>query len=453
MGGERPDGGRTFGGGLVMRHVLRGEGVKSAIVRITAAGVVLGGCLAAAWVDAGLDSGPRWWKGNLHTHSLWSDGDQYPEMIAAWYKERGYNFLALSDHNILSEGEKWVDAGARGGLPALQKYEAAWGTAWVTRKSEGGKTMVRLKTLEEFRPRLEQPGSFLMVPSEEITDSFERKPVHMNATNIKELIKPQGGKTITEVMQNNVNAVMDQRKRTGQPMVLHLNHPNFGYAITAEQLAAVKGERFFEVYNGHPTVYNTGNGERAGTDRIWDIILALRLSTGTKEPMYGLAVDDSHHYHAFEARRSNPGRGWIMVRADRLAPESIVQALEQGEFYSTNGVRLKEVKRTKNRISVEVDGEAGVRYSIRFIGTRQGFEEGSRPVTGANGQEIATTRRYSDDVGETLSESWGTKASYTLKGDELYVRARIVSSRLQPTPNPEGGYETAWTQPLIPVRP
>src|SRR5205814_702981 len=32
------------------------------------------------------DSGPRWWKGNLHTHSFWSDGDDFPEMIADWYK-------------------------------------------------------------------------------------------------------------------------------------------------------------------------------------------------------------------------------------------------------------------------------------------------------------------------------------------------------------------------------
>ena len=31
----------------------------------------------------------RWWKGNLHTHSLWSDGDDFPEMIAEWYKQHG----------------------------------------------------------------------------------------------------------------------------------------------------------------------------------------------------------------------------------------------------------------------------------------------------------------------------------------------------------------------------
>jgi ABC-type glycerol-3-phosphate transport system substrate-binding protein len=32
------------------------------------------------------DSALRWFKGNLHTHSLWSDGDDYPEMIADWFK-------------------------------------------------------------------------------------------------------------------------------------------------------------------------------------------------------------------------------------------------------------------------------------------------------------------------------------------------------------------------------
>ena len=43
----------------------------------------------------------HWFKGNLHTHSLWSDGDDYPEMIADWYKRSGYHFLAISDHNVL----------------------------------------------------------------------------------------------------------------------------------------------------------------------------------------------------------------------------------------------------------------------------------------------------------------------------------------------------------------
>ena len=51
----------------------------------------------------------RWWKGNTHTHSLWSDGDDYPEMIVDWYKRNGYQFLALSDHNIVQAGERWLE--------------------------------------------------------------------------------------------------------------------------------------------------------------------------------------------------------------------------------------------------------------------------------------------------------------------------------------------------------
>ena len=46
---------------------------------------------------------PRWLKGNLHTHSFWSDGDDFPEMIADWYKRHDYHFLGLTDHNVLSE--------------------------------------------------------------------------------------------------------------------------------------------------------------------------------------------------------------------------------------------------------------------------------------------------------------------------------------------------------------
>ena len=49
----------------------------------------------------------RWYKGNLHTHSYWSDGDEFPEMIMQWYKDHGYDFVALSDHNIIAEGVKW----------------------------------------------------------------------------------------------------------------------------------------------------------------------------------------------------------------------------------------------------------------------------------------------------------------------------------------------------------
>ena len=69
----------------------------------------------------------RCWKGNLHAHTLWSDGDDFPEMVADWYKSKGYHFLALSDHNLIQAGEKWVNVSQ---LPAwVQPLIAPLGAA------------------------------------------------------------------------------------------------------------------------------------------------------------------------------------------------------------------------------------------------------------------------------------------------------------------------------------
>ena len=118
----------------------------------------------------------RWWKGNLHTHSLWSDGDEFPEMIADWYAQRGYHFLALTDHNVLSEGMKWMpvtEAVGRSDSGILDRYRQRFGNAWVETRGEPGSTdhEVRLKPLDEFRYLLERRDEFILIPAEEISDS------------------------------------------------------------------------------------------------------------------------------------------------------------------------------------------------------------------------------------------------------------------------------------------
>jgi len=40
----------------------------------------------------------RWLKGNLHTHTTQSDGQLTPEQAAIWYRDQGYDFMAISDH-------------------------------------------------------------------------------------------------------------------------------------------------------------------------------------------------------------------------------------------------------------------------------------------------------------------------------------------------------------------
>ena len=66
------------------------------------------------------------------------------------------------------------------------------------------------------------------------------------------------------------------------------------------------------------------------------------------------------------------------------------------------------------------------------------------------GDPLPVTRQYSNDIGEVLAEVTGASAGYRLKGDEIYVRARITSSKLKANPYVPGEFERAWTQPQIP---
>jgi hypothetical protein len=409
--------------------------------------------LALTIVCVSAQPAPRWWKGNLHTHTLWSDGDDFPEMVVDWYKSHGYDFLALSDHNVLQEGNWWVVATNKThALKALPKYVRRFGSNWVEQTDYEGKHYVRLKTLAEFRTLFEAPNRFLLIKAEEITDRFGTWPVHLIASNLRDLVKPRGGAGIVETLQNNLDAVHEQRKRTGIPMIAHIAHPNFGWALTAEDFIQLRGDRFFEVYNGHAHVNNEGNAQHASTERMWDIINTHRIAERRDVPLLGLAVDDSHHYHNFAPSNSNSGRGWVMVRAQELKPESIIAALEAGEFYASTGVALADLAWKENKLTVKVEPETKVTYTIQFIGTRRPIDWRTKPVIGTNGHQLATTQLYSSGIGSVLAEERGPLASYACKGDELYVRAKIVSSKAKENGVIIGERETAWTQPVQPQK-
>lgn len=392
-----------------------------------------------------------WYKGNLHTHSLWSDGDDYPEMIADWYKSHGYHFLTLTDHNTLQEGERWIDVEkSKGKARALAKYLERFGEKWVEQRTTNERLEVRLKTLAEFGPKFDEAGRFLLIQGEEISGRHLNAPVHVNATNLRKVIQPATGDSVLEVMRSSVNAVLAQRKETGQPMFPHLNHPNFQWGVTAEELMQVEGEQFFEVYNGHPSVHNEGDETHAGCERIWDIVLTRRLGELKLPVLYGLATDDSHAYHEFSSKLSNTGRGWVMVRMKELTAANLVQAMEAGDFYASSGVTVKDVKFNGKTLGIEIQGEPGVTYTTEFIGTRKGYDARNEPVLSAGGQPLRVTHRYSADIGAVLKQVKGSAASYTLKGDEIYVRARITSSKLKANPYAEGEFEMAWVQPVTP---
>jgi hypothetical protein len=406
---------------------------------------------AAAPARLASDEKLHWYRGNLHTHSLWSDGDDYLETIGLWYKEHGYDFLCFTDHNVLPVStSNWINVDRNGSGPkALRKLKSRFPNDWVQTRSIDGKLEVRLKTLAEVRPRLEEPGRFVLLQGEEISDSFGRAPIHLNASNVQQLVPPMHGGSVAETIQNDVNAVIAQRERTGKPILVHLNHPNFEYAVTAEDMMRVVGDNFFEVYNGHPSVHNSGNSLHASTERIWDILLAHRIADFGLPVLYGLANDDGHRYHRIPSRGSEPGRGWIMVLSPELSAEALLASIESGRFYASSGVRLRQISSGPTSLDVAVEPEAGVRYTVDFIGTRAGFDHKSEPVKDSSGKELRATRRYSEQIGTLFKSVQGERAGYQFAKNDLYVRARVTSTKKHPNPSELGEFERAWVQPVL----
>lgn len=124
----------------------------------------------------------NWYKGNLHTHTINSDGDSPPYEVMAWYKRNGYQFLAITDHNTFTD-------------PAL----------FDTNESD----------------------NFLLIGAEEVTNE---KTVHVNAIGVTKVIPPQPGSTVTAILQASIDAIRAQRG------VALINHPNFRWAFTAVAL-------------------------------------------------------------------------------------------------------------------------------------------------------------------------------------------------------------------------
>jgi hypothetical protein len=143
-----------------------------------------------------------------------------------------------------------------------------------------------------------------------------------------------------------------------------------------------------------------------------------------------------------------------MVRAKFLTPEHLILAIREGDFYASSGVTLERVTfdEASGRLSLQIMPEDGERYVTRFVGTRKGANIVGTPRKNAEGKIVETTLDYTTaegpQIGEVFAEVEGLQPSYTLGGDELYVRAIVISTGIPTFPTKESQQKKAWTQPV-----
>ena len=62
---------------------------------------------------------------------------------------------------------------------------------------------------------------------------------------------------------------------------------------------------------------------------------------------------------------------------------------------------------------------------------------------------LPVTRRYSADIGTVVAQVPGLEPEYAFSGDEIYVRARVRSSKPVENPVHAGEVQMAWVQPVV----
>lgn len=243
-----------------------------------------------------------------------------------------------------------------------------------------------------------ESDAIVLIPGEELTGRLPKKPLHVNAIGIDKAIPPRNGATPLEVLQRNVDAV-----REGGGIAL-LNHPNFGWAYGTEELMKIEGATLLEIASGHQYVNAQGP---PSAESMWDAM----LTAGKR--IWGVAVDDMHHLgRPFEVDSVPPGRAWIVVRAEKREAGAILDAIRRGDFYASTGVELEDSLAAPKSWTVNVHEKNGARYRIQFLGRG----------------------------GRLLQETVGLTATYEIRGNEGYVRARVLDSNGR----------AAWLQPIFP---
>lgn len=380
---------------------------------------------------------------------MWSDGATLPEDIVYWYAHHGYQFLGLSEHNILPNFENWVpvsDVEQRAGTDVLQRYNQRYGNLHPLMRVHDGVEQWHLKTMQELRTQFEHVEQFLLLSNEEVTNVVAKSPVHLTAVNVCDPILPVNEGTVASVIEETLDRIAEQSRRQTTPAIGVVNHPNFAWALGADVFACVRSAQFIEIFNGHPFTASRGDVGKRSVVRIWDMSNAERVLERGWPPLFGVASDDAHTESG--PSEPSPGRGWIMVRAAHLRAEELVAAMKNGEFYASTGVKLTryDFDPSKREIALAISPVPGETYVTEFISTNI--------LACPLGSAGAADRWDGPQVGAVVARTSSLEARYKLAEGDAFVRATVTASRAPSNPivsDYQGDatqFEQAFTEPV-----
>jgi hypothetical protein len=330
-------------------------GAKRGIYLIGWFGLTLSGCSARPQVhdletsnpakvapptlEAATTSRQQWQKGSLHVHAAPSGDSRTPVAeVVAWYESRGYGFIALTDHNRVTE---------------VDSSKSTLGKPFVRDADKG---VIVLSGVElTYNPDVCDPPP----PPE-----FDKKcRIHVNAIGVtgRPADKLNWADRSLIKRADMYGKAADVAKQLGGDPLIQMNHPNWFWGVNADVVvaAANRGFGFIEIANVQFAQWNAGDATHPSIEQLWDAALARGAA------LWGVASDDAHDYTG--TGEYPAGGGFVMVEAVHDSA-AILQALRDGEFYSSTGVLMESLRVENGILVVRLAGVGGkAAPTIEFI--------------------------------------------------------------------------------------
>lgn len=247
------------------------------------------------------------YKADFHAHSKESDGADEPAAMIEEHYKRGYDILAMTDHNFTS-------------------------TTW-DRTDRQGRVYLTSKRLQEITTGSDRDGKGMTgIP----TSNEQSRPDHLN--------------TFWATFNNETGSTLESNIAKCQELggISHINHPgrytggmdtgengSLGEKASNDPKNVTKYVDLFTKYNScvGMEIINKKDGDSYSDRILWDNILT---QTMPQRPVWGFSNDDTHAL-------ANTGFSYNMMLMPENTLENVRKSMENGTFYAVAKVAKREL--------------------------------------------------------------------------------------------------------------
>lgn len=266
----------------------------------------------------------QFYKANLHSHSTLSDGTLTPEEMKKRYKAQGYSVLAITDHEYLVDHSDMTEPD----FLMINGYEA------YIKENPDPEQARFMKTVHlNFIARSPEVRKQIFV--DPVYTKYAIK--HMDIEDV-----PRVGDLCTRSYTPGcINRMIQQGNENGY--LVFYNHPSWARE-TLSVVSQYRGLTGMEVYNNGTCVFDGYPGDDAKT---YDEMLRMG------QRLYAFANDDNHNRAPLDSPLDDSFGGFNMIKAKKLDYASIIDAIEKGNFYCSNGPLIDSLYMDGNMIKAD----------------------------------------------------------------------------------------------------